>query len=59
MEGNRIVVVGNGLAPSVELLVGRRLVVESAELRTADKREIAREIAGVSRRLAEKMEVAS
>ena len=35
VEGNRIVVVGNGPTPSVELLlVGGRLVVESAELRT-------------------------
>ena len=49
-----------GPAPSVELLlVEGRPVVEGAELRTADEDEIAREIAGASRRLAEKMEVAS
>ncbi len=62
-----IAVVGNGPAPEeyrdvsrVELLlVGGQPVVESAELRTADKREIAREIAGTNRRIAEKMEVAS
>ena len=60
VERNRIAVVGNGPAPDVELLlVGGRLVVESAELRTADEREVAREIAGASRRLAEKMEVGS
>ena len=60
VEGNRIAVVGNGPAPNAELLlVGGRLVVESAELSTADEREVAREIAGASRRLAEKMEVAS
>jgi hypothetical protein len=33
--------------------------VQDAELRTADELEIAREIASASRRLAEKMEVAS
>ena len=44
-----------GPAPRVELLlVGGREVVRGAELRTADEREIAREIAGVSRRLAER-----
>ncbi len=44
-----------GPAPRVELLlVGGQEVVRGAELRTADEREIAREIAGVSRRLAER-----
>jgi cytosine/adenosine deaminase-related metal-dependent hydrolase len=44
-----------GPAPRVELLlVGGRPVVESAELRTADEGEIAKEIAGTSRRLAER-----
>ncbi len=44
-----------GPAPRVELLlVGGREVVRGAELRTADEREIATEIAGVSRRLAER-----
>jgi cytosine/adenosine deaminase-related metal-dependent hydrolase len=47
-------------APRVEmLLVGGRPVVQDAELRTAEELEIAREIASASRRLAEKMEVAS
>jgi len=46
-----------GPAPRVELLlVGGRALVQGAELRTADEREIAREIAGASRRLAEKAE---
>jgi cytosine/adenosine deaminase-related metal-dependent hydrolase len=46
-----------GPAPRVELLlVGGRAVVESAELRTADEAEVAREIAGASRRLAERAE---
>ena len=46
-----------GPAPRVELLlVGGRLVVQGAELRTADEGEIAREIAVASRRLAEKAE---
>jgi cytosine/adenosine deaminase-related metal-dependent hydrolase len=46
-----------GPAPRVELLlVGGRPVVQGAELRTADEGEIAREIAGASRRLAEKAE---
>jgi cytosine/adenosine deaminase-related metal-dependent hydrolase len=44
-----------GPAPRVELLlVGGREVVRGAELRTADEREIASEIAGASRRLAER-----
>jgi cytosine/adenosine deaminase-related metal-dependent hydrolase len=46
-----------GPAPRVELLlVGGRAVVRGAELRTADEVEISREIAGASRRLAEKAE---
>jgi cytosine/adenosine deaminase-related metal-dependent hydrolase len=46
-----------GPAPSVELLlVGGKAVVEGAELRAADEDEIAREIAGASRRLAERAE---
>jgi cytosine/adenosine deaminase-related metal-dependent hydrolase len=46
-----------GPAPRVELLlVGGRLLVQGAELRTADEGEIAREIAVASRRLAEKAE---
>jgi cytosine/adenosine deaminase-related metal-dependent hydrolase len=46
-----------GPAPHVELLlVGGQPVVDSAELRTADEAEISREIAGASRRLAEKAE---
>jgi cytosine/adenosine deaminase-related metal-dependent hydrolase len=46
-----------GSAPRVELLlVGGRPVVQGAELRTGDEGEIAREIAGASRRLAEKAE---
>jgi cytosine/adenosine deaminase-related metal-dependent hydrolase len=46
-----------GPAPRVELLlVGGQPVVRGAELRTADEGEIAREIAGASRRLAEKAE---
>jgi cytosine/adenosine deaminase-related metal-dependent hydrolase len=44
-------------APRVEmLLVGGRPVVEGAELRAADEDEIAKEIAGASRRLAERAE---
>jgi 8-oxoguanine deaminase len=44
-----------GPAPRVELLlVGGREVVRGAELRTADEHEIASEIAGASRRLAER-----
>ena len=44
-----------GPAPRVELLlVGGQEVVRGAELRTADEREIASEIAGASRRLAER-----
>jgi cytosine/adenosine deaminase-related metal-dependent hydrolase len=47
-------------APRVELLlVNGEPVVQDAELRTAKELEIAREIASASRRLAEKMEVAS
>jgi cytosine/adenosine deaminase-related metal-dependent hydrolase len=46
-----------GPAPGVELLlVGGRPVVESAELRTADEDEIAKEISVASRRLAERAE---
>jgi cytosine/adenosine deaminase-related metal-dependent hydrolase len=46
-----------GPAPRVELLlVGGRPVVESAELRTADEDEIAKEISVASRRLAERAE---
>jgi cytosine/adenosine deaminase-related metal-dependent hydrolase len=46
-----------GPAPRVELLlVGGQPVVQGAELRTADEREIAKEIAGASRRLAERTE---
>ncbi|MCA1848475.1 MAG: 8-oxoguanine deaminase [Actinobacteria bacterium] len=46
-----------GPAPGVELLlVGGRPVVESAELRTADEGEIAKEISVASRRLAERAE---
>jgi cytosine/adenosine deaminase-related metal-dependent hydrolase len=49
-----------GPAPRVELLlVNGEPIVQDAELRTADELEIAREIASASRRLAEKMEVAS
>lgn len=49
-----------GPAPRVELLlVNGEPVVQDAELRTAEELEIAREIASASRRLAEKMEVAS
>ena len=42
--------------PVETLLVGGRAVVDSAELRTADEAEIAKDIAGASRRLAEKVE---
>ena len=46
-----------GPAPRVELLlVNGEPVVEGGELRTADEREIAKELAGASRRLAEKWE---
>jgi cytosine/adenosine deaminase-related metal-dependent hydrolase len=46
-----------GPAPGVELLlVGGRPVVESAELRTADEDEVAKEISVASRRLAERAE---
>ncbi len=46
-----------GPAPRVELLlVGGQAVVQGGELRTADEREVAREIANVSRRLAERAE---
>jgi cytosine/adenosine deaminase-related metal-dependent hydrolase len=49
-----------GPAPRVELLlVGGRAAVESAELRTANVAEISREIAGASRRLAERAEEAT
>ena len=44
-----------GPAPRVELLlVGGKPVVQDAKLRTADEAEIAREIGGASRRLAER-----
>ena len=46
-----------GPAPRVELLlVGGKPVVQGGELRTADEREVATEIANVSRRLAERAE---
>ncbi len=46
-----------GPAPRVELLlVGGRPIVRGAELETADKGEISRELAGASRRLAERAE---
>ena len=46
-----------GPAPRVELLlVDGEPVVEGGELRTADEREIAKQLAGASRRLAEKVE---
>lgn len=49
-----------GTAPRVELLlVNGRPVVESGELETADETEIAREIAGASRRLTERVEATS
>ncbi len=49
-----------GNAPRVELLlVDGRPVVDDAELRTADEHQIAREIARESKRLIERVEVAS
>jgi hypothetical protein len=50
VEGNRIVAVGDGPAPRVELLL------VNGELGTADEGEISREIAAASRRLAGRAE---